>query len=172
MQVLQDAKTCDSHGCEECRFCRTQKPAPKAAAACIFSVGAFGEGFVEAAHEPGKVSQSLPADLQPFCIAEQILFLGTAGEGVDFAMDGCWEKTNPADGHLLVSPRGRQRRVNPQHDVDVIAHHRIGVDADGKDSASSRRRPSTHSRRCSYDFPLYGSTPHNEARRTHREMQW
>ncbi len=133
MQVLQDAKTCDAHGCEECRFCRTQKPAEKAAGRSIFPIGASGKRFIETSHEPDKAAQSLSTELQPFGIAEKILFFGAAGEGIDFAMDGRGEQSHPASRTLFGRPCSRGFRIDPYYHVDMVAHHGVGVGADGKD---------------------------------------
>lgn len=59
-----------------------QKPAPEAARTRVFAIASSGDRPLEVAHEPGKVSPSLPARLKPLGIARQVLFL-MSGKQVD-----------------------------------------------------------------------------------------
>ncbi len=95
-QAVPGICTClDSHGCEECRFCRTQKPAPEAARTSIFAIGASSDRFVEAAHKPGKAAQPLPTDVQSFGVSEQVLLLDLASNMVDLTIDSCRKQSDP-----------------------------------------------------------------------------
>jgi hypothetical protein len=88
-----------------------------------------------------KAAQPLPANLQSFGIAKQVLFPGLASDRVDLTIDGCREQSHPAGRNFSGRPIGRDNRVNPRCHMDVVAHHGMDVDADGMDFGKFQQLP-------------------------------
>ena len=110
-----------------------QKPAPKSTATGVFPVGASGDRLIERFHEPGEAAESHAASDKSVCIAEQRLFLQAAAHVIHFSVNGCRKQANPTYRNFFVRPCGRRDRIDTQHDMYMVAHHRVGVHANGKD---------------------------------------
>jgi hypothetical protein len=110
-----------------------QKPAPESTGAGVFAVASSGDGLIERLHEPGEAAQPLPAGAQAICVAEQGLFLRSAAGLIRFTICGRRKQADPAHRDLLVRPRLRGGGIDPKRNMHVVAHDRIGIDADGKD---------------------------------------
>ncbi len=44
----------------------------------------------------------------------------------------CGKQPHPAYSHLFVCPGSRSHRIDPQNNMEVVTHHGIGIQADGK----------------------------------------
>ena len=60
---------------------------PEPARARVVLIRTPGNRLVEAAHEPRKATHTLTTDGHAFGVAEQGLFLGSTGLGIDLSVD-------------------------------------------------------------------------------------
>ena len=110
-----------------------QEPAPKAAGAGIFPVRSPCDGLIERLHEPGEAAEPHAASDESVRVAKKSLFLGPAASLIGLTVNGGWKQADPAHRDFFVCPCSGGDRIDPQDDVYMVAHHRIGIHADGKD---------------------------------------
>jgi hypothetical protein len=72
-------------------------------------------------------------DRETIGVAQQGLFLQATAGGIDLAIPNGRKQANPPNRQIFERPCERSQRINPQHDVHMVAHHGIGMDADCKD---------------------------------------
>ena len=78
---------------------------------------------------PSRCRQALSRSALP----SRVCSFHTAASVIDFSVDGRRKQSNPTRRDFFVSPCGGSGRLDSQYNVDVVAHHRIGIDANGKD---------------------------------------
>ena len=83
------AHTCDSHGCEKCRFRRSTYLSRESAGAGVFAVGTSGDRLIERFREPGEAAKPQAASDEPVGIAEQGQFLQAAAHVINYSVHGC-----------------------------------------------------------------------------------
>jgi hypothetical protein len=110
-----------------------QKLAPESSRTSILAVGASRDGLVVRLHEPNEATEPLSASDESVGVAEQVLFLQAAARVINFSVDDRRKQANPPHRNLFVRPCGSSGRVDPQYNVDVVAHGRIGIHSNGKD---------------------------------------
>jgi hypothetical protein len=110
-----------------------KKPAPESAAAGVFAVGASRDRLIERLHEPGEATESLPAIDESIGGAKQGLFLQAAANVINFAVHSRRKQSNPTRRNFFVRPCGGSGRIDPHHNMHMVAHHRIGIHPNGKD---------------------------------------
>ncbi len=110
-----------------------QKSATESTGTRVFAIGASCNGLIQRFHQPGEAAEPLSARDESVGVAAQGLFLRPAARVVNFFVDGCRNQANPAHRNFFVRPRGGSGRIDPQHNMYMVAHHTVGINADGKD---------------------------------------
>jgi len=113
----------------------TLEPAlPETTGHVVFGIGLASNRLVEAPHEPGQIEQPRPV-LADLLVHDRLLGrrqrFGTGKKTANQRIAA--EQLQPAFSNFPVAPLKRPVLVHPDHQVQVIAHHRIGADLDGKD---------------------------------------
>ena len=100
--------------------------------AVVLEVGAPGDGLLQVLHEVGHRPQGAAGARQALRVAEHEF----AAFGLEFLDDGAppggRERLEPAPRHLVVGPVAVGEGVVAQHEVEVVAEYRVGVDVDGE----------------------------------------
>lgn len=102
---------------------------PESPLAAVLAIRPSRDRFDQAAHEPGKTSQTLAQDTDSLRVGEQSLAFALAGGVASFARR---KKSHPACGDFIVVPCCRFARVDAQHQMKVIAHDRASIDRNGE----------------------------------------
>lgn len=69
------------------------------------------------------------------------MFLDLACGGIDFTVDGHREQPTPALCDLFIGQDEGGVGIDPHHDVDVVARHGVGMEADGKNIGKFQQSP-------------------------------
>ena len=101
---------------------------PDAAGAVVLAVGAPRDRLVQAAHEPGQVTEAVAQDGETLGVVEQ------RRDGLlELLVVLRWEQAQPAAGDLLVGELEALLGSVVGGGVVVVGHHGVGVDVHGED---------------------------------------
>jgi hypothetical protein len=109
-----------------------EAPFPEATGAAVLTVGPAHYRLAQTAHEPRYAPQPPTQFLDALGITAQRLLTKKTGLGIDHPIHPYRKQLHPAFGDLLRRPGLRRNGIHMKHHVQMVAHDRVRVQADGE----------------------------------------
>lgn len=105
---------------------------PEVPSAAIVAVGAAGEAFLHALHEPGERPQALADGIDPLQVGGPLRDFGGTPRLRAAVRAGARMRARPARGDLDGRPTDHAVGIGQDDDVQVVGHHGVGQHVDGE----------------------------------------